>query len=234
MASESSALHGITLIRRETCIPRPIHAEVDNLFNTTTLLDTMHQVDKEFMHKSLALFILASLPVMANDYQAELTQYVQTELKQISADPLIIEAIKLQNAKNANLTQSEIDQLDKQWRAEVGQSDTPMIQSVLNTPASQKLMEIQNASNGKITEVFVMDNKGLNVAQSEVTSDYWQGDEAKWQNTYSKGVGAFDISDIEEDESTQVFQAQVSYTVVDPSSGEAIGAITVGINVDAL
>ncbi len=31
------------------------------------------------MHKSLALFILASLPVMANDYQAELTQYVQTE-----------------------------------------------------------------------------------------------------------------------------------------------------------
>lgn len=76
------------------------------------------------MHKSLALFILASLPVMANDYQAELTQYVQTELKQISADPLIIEAIKLQNAKNANLTQSEIDQLDKQWRAEVGQSDT--------------------------------------------------------------------------------------------------------------
>ncbi|MBJ6934415.1 hypothetical protein JG626_18750, partial [Vibrio cholerae] len=53
------------------------------------------------MHKSLALFILASLPVMANDYQAELTQYVQTELKQISADPLIIEAIKLQNAKNA-------------------------------------------------------------------------------------------------------------------------------------
>ncbi|EKM9274487.1 hypothetical protein PV457_000320 [Vibrio cholerae] len=186
------------------------------------------------MHKSLALFILASLPVMANDYQAELTQYVQTELKQISADPLIIEAIKLQNAKNANLTQSEIDQLDKQWRAEVGQSDTPMIQSVLNTPASQKLMEIQNASNGKITEVFVIDNKGLNVAQSEVTSDYWQGDEAKWQNTYSKGVGAFDISDIEEDESTQVFQAQVSYTVVDPSSGEAIGAITVGINVDAL
>ncbi|QJY41213.1 hypothetical protein HND97_14885 [Vibrio cholerae] len=109
-----------------------------------------------------------------------------------------------------------------------------MIQSVLNTTAAQRLMEIQNASNGKITEVFVMENKGLNVAQSEVTSDYWQDDEAKWQNTYSKGVGAFDISDIEEDESTQVFQAQVSYTVVNPSSGEAIGAITVGINVDAL
>lgn len=186
------------------------------------------------MHKSLALLVLASLPAMANDYQVQLTEYVQTELKQIATEPLIVEAIKTQNAKNANLTQGDIDQLDKKWRAEVGKNDTPMIQSVLNTPASQKLMEIQNASSGKITEVFIMDNKGLNVAQSEVTSDYWQGDEAKWQNSYSKGAGAFDISDIEQDESTQVFQAQVSYTVTDPSSGEAIGAITVGINVDAL
>ncbi|MCR9386392.1 hypothetical protein [Vibrio metoecus] len=186
------------------------------------------------MYKSLALLVLVSLPTLANDYQAQLTQYVQTEVKQIAADPMIIDAVKAQNAKNANLTQGDIDQLDKQWRAEVGQSDQPMIQSILGTPASQKLLTIQNASNGKITEVFVMDNKGLNVAQSEVTSDYWQGDEAKWQNTYPKGTGAFDISDIEEDESTQMFQAQVSYTVTDPSSGEAIGAITVGINVDAL
>lgn len=186
------------------------------------------------MHKSLALLVLASLPVMANDYQAQLTDYIQTELKLIASDPMLIEAIKTQNAKNAHLTPNDIDQLDKQWRAEVGQSDMPMIETTLNTPASQKLMAVQSASDGKITEVFVMDNKGLNVAQSEVTSDYWQGDEAKWQNTYLKGAGAFDIGEIEEDESTQVFQAQVSYTITDPDSGEAIGAITVGINVDAL
>jgi hypothetical protein len=40
-----------------------------------------------------------------------------------------------------------------------------------------------------ITEMFVMDAKGLNVGQSDVTSDYWQGDEAKWQKTYGAGPG---------------------------------------------
>lgn len=79
-----------------------------------------------------------------------------------------------------------------------------------------------------------MDNKGLNVAQSDITSDFWQGDEAKWQNTFLKGPGAFDIGEVEEDESTQMFQSQISYTVTDPATGNAIGAITVGVNVDAL
>ena len=34
------------------------------------------------------------------------------------------------------------------------------------------------------------DNKGLNVGQSDVTSDYWQGDEAKWKKSYKMGAGA--------------------------------------------
>jgi uncharacterized phage infection (PIP) family protein YhgE len=36
----------------------------------------------------------------------------------------------------------------------------------------------------------VKDNKGLNVGQSDVTSDYWQGDEAKWKKSYKMGAGA--------------------------------------------
>jgi hypothetical protein len=82
------------------------------------------------------------------------------------------------------------------------------------------------------TEIFVMDNKGLNVGQSDVTSDYWQGDEAKWQKTYQVGPDAIHVSDVEQDESSQVFQAQVSVPVVD--GGQVIGAVTVGVNVDAL
>jgi hypothetical protein len=84
------------------------------------------------------------------------------------------------------------------------------------------------------TEIFVMDGRGLNVGQSDVTPDYWQGDEAKWQKTYLEGPGAIHIGDIEMDESTQQFQAQVSVSVVDPASGTVIGAVTVGVNVDAL
>jgi len=90
------------------------------------------------------------------------------------------------------------------------------------------------ASNGAITEVFVMDAAGLNVTASDVTSDYWQGDEAKHQETFGFGAGAVYFSEVEFDESTQSYQAQVSLALTDPTTGEAIGAITVGLNADLL
>jgi len=79
-----------------------------------------------------------------------------------------------------------------------------------------------------------MDFKGLNVGQSAVTSDYMQGDEAKWQKTYQAGADALFIDEVEFDDSTQSFQTQMSATVVDPATGEAIGAITIGVNVEKL
>ena len=85
-----------------------------------------------------------------------------------------------------------------------------------------------------VTEIFVMDNKGLNVGQSDVTSDYWQGDEAKWQKTFLAGADAVFIDAVEFDESTQTFQSQLSLPVVDPQSGDVIGAVTIGVNVDTL
>ena len=97
-----------------------------------------------------------------------------------------------------------------------------------------KLEAHQKGLRHKAVSVFVMDGKGLNVGQSDVTSDYWQGDEAKWQDTYSNGKGAVHISELEEDESTQTLQSQVSVTVVDPESGKAIGAVTFGVNVENL
>jgi hypothetical protein len=109
-----------------------------------------------------------------------------------------------------------------------------MIDAVLGNALSQFLQQQQGAAGGVVTEIFVMDNRGLNVGQSEITSDYWQGDEAKWQKTYQAGADALFIDEVEMDESTQAFQSQLSMSIVDPASGEVIGAITVGINIDAL
>ncbi|MEM9268058.1 MAG: hypothetical protein AAGA78_03855, partial [Pseudomonadota bacterium] len=85
-----------------------------------------------------------------------------------------------------------------------------------------------------VTEVFVMDNKGLNVGQSEITSDLWQGDEAKWQETFGEVQGTMHVSDVEFDESTGFYQTQVSMPALDPVTGEALGAITFGVNIAPL
>ena len=109
-----------------------------------------------------------------------------------------------------------------------------MIWDLLDRQASILMRDRRVGSNGVITELILMDRYGLNVAISDPTSDYYQGDEAKYQETYLIGPGAVHISDIEFDESTQQWQTQVSKTVVDPETGEAIGAITFGINTDAI
>jgi hypothetical protein len=74
----------------------------------------------------------------------------------------------------------------------------------------------------------------LNVAQATMTSDYWQGDEDKFTKSFGVGPDAIDISDVEQDESTQVFESQVSITVTDPATGTPIGSITAGIDVGKL
>lgn len=38
-------------------------------------------------------------------------------------------------------------------------------------------------------EIFVMDNQGANVAMSDKTSDYWQGDEDKFVRSFAGGEG---------------------------------------------
>ncbi len=178
--------------------------------------------------------ILAMLPsiVSAQAQSDALRQLAEQRLSAWASNDIIISAVQQQNAANSGLSQADIDAMDQTWRSEVKSSDRPSINSVLSRAASTWLNEQKRATAGLVTEVFVMDNQGLNVAQSDITSDLWQGDEAKWQETFGTGAGAIHIGDVELDESTQTFQSQVSMTISDPGSGDVIGAITFGINLD--
>ena len=174
-------------------------------------------------------------PALAeDDYVAAARAYVEQHVVPVLSEAVVVDAINAQNAKFAGLKQADIDALDQKWRAEVEAADKPMIDEALASPLSKFLVEQREKSGGVITEMFVTDDKGLNVGQSDPTSDYWQGDEAKWQKSFQVGPGAIFVDDVEKDESTQQLQTQVSATIVDPKTGAAIGAVTVGINVDGL
>lgn len=148
--------------------------------------------------------------------------------------PLVISAIRAQNIKNADLTQSDIDALDKEWRKESSNFEGPMIDEVTGNDLSAFLRENKDAGQGLITEIFVMDDKGLNVGQSDITSDFWQGDEAKWQKTFQAAPSTIFVDEVEMDESTQRFQTQISIAITDPDSGKNIGAVTIGVDAENL
>ena len=165
---------------------------------------------------------------------APVKEFISQNVEAWLTDPVVVGAIKEQNDQTGGLDQAAIDKLDQDWRAQATASDKPFVNEVLARKLSKFLMEKKDASGGMITEMFVMDAKGLNVGQSDVTSDYWQGDEAKWQKTYGAGAGTVFVDEVEKDESTQALQSQASITISDPDSGEPIGAITIGINLDML
>ncbi|GGB03188.1 cache domain-containing protein [Allosediminivita pacifica] len=167
------------------------------------------------------------------DYRSAMEGYLDQSIAPWASDPVLVSAIQKQNAQTAGYDSAEIDRLDQAWRSEVGMSETPTIDPVVTGVAADFLREHVAASGGTITEIFVMDAQGLNVAASAVTSDYWQGDEAKFTETYNAGPEAVHFGDVEFDESSQTYQAQISLTITD-ESGKPVGAMTVGIVADAL
>ncbi|KPP89588.1 MAG: hypothetical protein HLUCCA08_09795 [Rhodobacteraceae bacterium HLUCCA08] len=183
--------------------------------------------------KTTALCLIGTAS-LAGDYEDAMQAYLDAHVASWATDATLIDAIIAQNTANAGLTQADIDALDLAWRAEVGAADTPTITPVLSNPASDRLRAISAESGGAVTEIFIMDMHGLNVATSDVTSDYWQGDEAKFIETYGVGPGAVHFSEVELDESTQTYQAQISVTIVAPDTGDLIGAMTVGVNAESL
>lgn len=176
---------------------------------------------------------LVAVAASAADTSVAAAAFAQSQAAEWINHPAIVNAITAQNASTSVLAQGDINTLDQTWRAEVGTANAPLVASVINNPASEHLRAHVAKSGGQITEVFVMDARGLNVASSGVTSDYWQGDEAKWIETYLKGAGSIHVSDVEFDESTQTYQVQVSLPVAD-NSGAVIGAVTFGIEAQSL
>jgi len=180
-----------------------------------------------------SMILMLATSATANEFRPAMESYLNAEIVTWLSDPVLIQAVKDQNARTQKYGQGEIDELDRTWRAEVGNDDSQMIAGVLESTAADFLRERLDSAGGMITEIFAMDARGLNVAASSVTSDYWQGDEAKFQQTFPQGADAVHFGDVEFDESSQTYQAQVSTVIVDPESNTPIGAITIGLNADA-
>ncbi len=182
----------------------------------------------------LALAIASAQPIHADELQQAMQSFLTTNVMTWASDPALIAAIEAQNAETQGFDQARIDELDQLWRGFYGLDDAEIIANVVQTPTADFLRAQVDQSAGAITEIFVMDARGLNVAASLPTSDYWQGDEPKFQQTFMVGKTAVHFGEVELDASTQQVQGQASMTIVNQETGQAIGALTVGINLSAL
>jgi hypothetical protein len=176
-----------------------------------------------------AACLLASSAFASGEYDGTLTDLANETIAGWVKDPIVLDVLRAQNAAHQTLTESEIIALDAIWREQVV-SGGDLIDSILSNGLSAHLKDIQAQGAGRYTEIFITDARGLNVGQSGLTSDYWQGDEDKWKVPHA--TSEVHISGIEFDESSQTYQSQVSLPIMD--DGTFVGVITVGVDVEML
>ena len=113
----------------------------------------------------------------------------------------------------------QVRRRDASWSA--NKSD-PLRQAIVQAPCSARIREILK-DDPTIVEAFAMNERGTLVCSASETSDYWQGDEPKWQRTFVDGRDPF-VDEPAFDASTGKYAIQVSVPVTNGTA--RIGAVT--------
>ena len=179
----------------------------------------------------LAILLVPNLAFADDEMvDSDLAELLKTKLRTVrhmSLNPVLIDAVRRQN--ESNLTLEEIKKRDDEWRKS---KELTQLKRELEQNKAGKLLTSYVSRNKALNEAFLTDNQGANVAAFPPTSDYWQGDEEKWSESFNDGEGRVFIGPLEFDESTKTTAVQISMPMI--HFGETIGVLVVGVTVDYL
>ena len=119
---------------------------------------------------------------------------------------------------------ARVAELDRQWQQDRGPNPTRT--AILSSTASRFLADLVK-NDSVYREVLVTDQYGRLVAASNVTSDYFQGDELWWRDAYDHGRGRISVADVHRDESANVYAFEISVPVLSPDSDEVAGVMKI-------
>jgi hypothetical protein len=171
----------------------------------------------------VSLLLLTQLPP---DGAAQLKKVdaLMPELRRLARDPVVVREVKRQNAQRVPV--ETLQKLDTEWTATPAL--TPFKRKILSSACTRSLHRYREQLGRGVAEAFIMDNQGALVGATRRTSDYWQGDEAKWRAAFNGGRGGELREKPFFDESSQAYVVQVSLPVKD--GARVIGALTVSVS----
>jgi hypothetical protein len=179
------------------------------------------------LNPTLALGVLLVIgPRLDPTLQAEVEARVPV-IQAWATDPVVVEAVRDANRKPRSM--QEILEVDAKWQATQGVDE--LMRGFMENPAAHRLRDLRG-SRSEIREAFLTDRMGANVACTNKTSDFYQGDEDKFQVAFAGGKGDVFLGELSRDESTQSYSVQIGVPVMD--AGEAIGVLVATVSVERL
>jgi methyl-accepting chemotaxis protein len=142
-------------------------------------------------------------------------------LSVLAITPQITALVADGNQAHADYDPVKISQLDQAWK-DNSEVITPLIDTILKNDTSNFLRSFTQQHPEQV-EVFVTDQKGLNLAMTDQTSDYLQGDEGWWMSTFDQKQ-VF-INQVEYDDSSKMYAVNIGVPIFDKKGKVVIGVL---------
>ncbi|MDH3611301.1 MAG: ATP-binding protein [Nitrosopumilus sp.] len=157
------------------------------------------------------------------------------ESEEFSKDPRLKTSIQISNEKYDKIKDVEkyIDEQDSKWTSVSFEEKNSLVENLIDHENSKILKSKINFYEQKFgdlvfAEIFTTNKYGVNVAQSDVTSDFKQSDEEWWQVAKNEGIH---LNDVNFDESAGVYSIDISVRI-DDDDGNFLGVIKSVINLN--
>ncbi len=129
-------------------------------------------------------------------------------------DKSILDAVR--TANDRDITAEEVKALERKWRS----SGEGLPNQLTDKECNESLKLFQRTFKG-FAEIFVTNARGLKVCQTNESTDYYQGGENWWKQTFRGGKARY--SYVKFDNSARGFVVPIYLPVRDSASGDVIG-----------
>ena len=168
----------------------------------------------------------SSMQALNEQILARATEHVYNGIEvldTLAKTPSLIAAVQQANTDRASWDAQKIAALDKAWIDKNASIDA-VISQINANPVSAYLKDFVKSNPGEV-EVFATDIKGLNIAMTDRTSDFLQGDEGWWKSAFADGKGARYIGAVEYDDSAKAYAMNIGVPIYDPQTQAVIGVL---------
>lgn len=131
-------------------------------------------------------------------------------------DKSILDAVRTANDRDRDITAEEVKALERKWRS----SGKELPNQLTDKECNESLKLFQRTFKG-FAQIFVTNSRGLKVCQTTKTTDYYQGGENWWKQTFRGGKARYSYTKF--DNSAGGFVIPIYLPVRDSASGDIIG-----------
>jgi hypothetical protein len=174
---------------------------------------------------------------IAESTAVEISQFIHDRVMDVGVmanDPIVIDAIAgvdrtYRTMSDATFAQ-RVERIEKIWNTPSANS---IVQEMLSSRTSRRLRRHQEID-PRFLRITVTDERGVTVAATHKTLDYFQADEDFWQAIYAEGRGAVNLTDVLYDKATKSDYIGIGVPVLEEGSNRFIGTVDALVDVSTL